>query len=93
MALCSGLCRGIESTPIDKSGTISSGLAAITNAGQPGRLWLALYGARRTTAGGTLIKPKFRVGGAFGSGSTLASNAQRRKSVRRGQEREGYGKR
>lgn len=74
MALCSGLCRAIEATPVDKSGTISSGLAAITNAGQPGHLWLAVYGASRTTAGGTLIKPKFRVAGAFGSSSTLASN-------------------
>lgn len=64
----------LEATPVTTTGTLSAGLAAVTNAVQPGRLRLAVYGASPITAGGTLINLKFRVVGAFGSGSTLVFN-------------------
>jgi len=64
----------LEATPVDTAGTLSSGLAAVTNASQSGRLRLAVYGANPVTTGGTLINLKFRVIGASGTSSGLTFN-------------------
>lgn len=60
-----------EAGPVDTAGTLSSSLAAVTNASQPGRLRLAVYGSSLISTGGTLINLKFRVVGATGSTSSL----------------------
>jgi Tol biopolymer transport system component len=62
----------LQSAPLDLAGTLSSGLASVANGQVPGRLRVAVYGARSITDAGTLINLKFRVVGRAGSSSALS---------------------
>ena len=64
----------LDVTAVDTSGTLSSGLAVVTNGLQPGQLRLAVYGANSISSSGTLLNIKFRVIGAIGSSSNLVFN-------------------
>ena len=56
-----------QGTPVEVSGTLSSGLAAVYNPFNPGLLKVAVYGAYPLTGSGTLIKLRFKAVGAVGS--------------------------
>ena len=64
----------LEVTAVDTSGTLSSGLAVVTNGLQPGQLRLAVYGTNSISSSGTLLNIKFRVIGPIGSSSNLVFN-------------------
>jgi len=64
----------LEVTAVDTAGTLSSGLAVVTNGLQPGQLRLAVYGTNSISSSGTLLNLKFRVIGPIGSSSNLVFN-------------------
>jgi len=64
----------LDVTAVDTSGTLSSGLAVVTNGLQPGQLRLAVYGTNSISSSGTLLNIKFRVIGSIGSSSDLVFN-------------------
>ena len=61
----------LETTPVETSGTLSNGLAVVTNGLEPGRLRLAVYGTNRISTSGALVNFRFRVIGGNGSSSPL----------------------
>ena len=65
----------LEATPVETSGTLSSGLAVVTNGLGSGRLRLAVYGTNLISTSGALVNLKFRVIGGNGSSSALTFNA------------------
>jgi hypothetical protein len=63
----------LEATPVETAGTLSESFAAVSNASQPGRLRLAVYGPRKISKkSGTLLTLKFRVIGQTGSDLVFA---------------------
>ena len=63
-----------EGTSAETQGTLSSGLNAVVNNVEPGRLRLVVYGSNAIGTGGTLINLKFLVVGTPGAVSTLEFN-------------------
>jgi hypothetical protein len=57
----------------DPAGTLSAGLTVVANAGTPGRLRVAAFGANPLGGAGTLLNLNFRVVGAPGSTTALAT--------------------
>ena len=60
-----------QANPIDLAGTISSGLASVFNASEPGLLRVAVYGAMPIEADGVLVNLRFESVGAADSASPL----------------------
>ncbi|HWQ32963.1 MAG TPA: BACON domain-containing carbohydrate-binding protein [Blastocatellia bacterium] len=61
----------LQSTPFDRTGTLSSAMTITTNTGTPGQLRLSAFGASPLAGGGTLLNLKFDLIGATGSCSNL----------------------
>lgn len=60
-----------QTDPVDLSGTVSSGLTAVTNSSDPGVLRVAVYGATGISSNGLLLNLRFNAIGAPGSVSAL----------------------
>jgi|GEM_PF-2331799 len=61
----------LQSSPTDKTGTLSSALAITTNTGTPGQLRLSGFGTSPLAGAGTLLNLKFDVVGAVSACSNL----------------------
>ncbi len=61
----------LQATPVDATGTLSSGLTVTPNAGTAGQLTVSAFGVNAIVGTGTLLNLKFEVIGAPGSLSVL----------------------
>ena len=61
----------LQSTPFDKTGTLSSAMTITTNTGTPGQLRLSAFGTSPLVGGGTLLNLKFDLIGAVSTCSNL----------------------